>query len=449
MALITDPDNLTQNTEVTFDTAAKTIALSQAGNLSTDGVTLKALYSFCKEEWKDDTNLIQHPFPFTPITDEQYELKDGWDFANDASRYLVRTGGWAVVNTSGVTTEMWAGVITLGSLEAGTQVYFSQTAGTATDFQLTGEVNQAVKIFDSTGTDDRGTLNLYARKQGDKFAQAALSDIGVTGNMTFQVYRFPLATSADLKISLGDPTVSAAPYSAITITYHASPISRTIGGVSYNFNVEVDGNGQSIEGIYETLQYRLRQASDIDDGAGTVIGNVADELAFFLGDTLKLKEGVYLTNFNATDTNNILHDPNGGPFDIAFPFTASLTLEFGGNLVSDSDAVYRVFFTNDDAGDNLGYDFGTANAITVEDATSPTPQDMAGTVGGASSVTFTYDYDGNVQRGSASAGDDAPITVVALGLETGQYVSATGTIARSTSNVVSLVSALERNYENP
>ena len=449
MALITDPDNLTQNTEVTFDTAAKTIALSQAGNLSTDGVTLKALYSFCKEEWKDDTNLIQHPFPFTPITDEQYELKDGWDFANDASRYLVRTGGWAVVNTSGVTTEMWAGVITLGSLEAGTQVYFSQTAGTATDFQLTGEVNQAVKIFDSTGTDDRGTLNLYARKQGDKFAQAALSDIGVTGNMTFQVYRFPLATSADLKISLGDPTVSAAPYSAITITYHASPISRTIGGVSYNFNVEVDGNGQSIEGIYETLQYRLRQASDIDDGAGTVIGNVADELAFFLGDTLKLKEGVYLTNFDATDTNNILHDPNGGPFDIAFPFTASLTLEFGGNLVSDSDAVYRVFFTNDDAGDNLGYDFGTANAITVEDATSPTPQDMAGTVGGASSVTFTYDYDGNVQRGSASAGDDAPITVVALGLETGQYVSATGTIARSTSNVVSLVSALERNYENP
>jgi hypothetical protein len=449
MALITDPDNLTQNTEVTFDTAAKTIALSQAGNLSTDGVTLKALYSFCKEEWKDDTNLIQHPFPFTPITDEQYELKDGWDFANDASRYLVRTGGWAVVNTSGVTTEMWAGVITLGSLEAGTQVYFSQTAGTATDFQLTGEVNQAVKIFDSTGTDDRGTLNLYARKQGDKFAQAALSDIGVTGNMTFQVYRFPLATSADLKISLGDPTVSAAPYSAITITYHASPISRTIGGVSYNFNVEVDGNGQSIEGIYETLQYRLRQASDIDDGAGTVIGNVADELAFFLGDTLKLKEGVYLTNFNATDTNNILHDPNGGTFDIAFPFTASLTLEFGGNLVSDSDAVYRVFFTNDDAGDNLGYDFGTANAITVEDATSPTPQDMAGTVGGASSVTFTYDYDGNVQRGSASAGDDAPITVVALGLETGQYVSATGTIARSTSNVVSLVSALERNYENP
>lgn len=446
MAIITDPDNLTQGTEVTFDTAAKTIALSQAGNLSTDGVTLKALYSFTKEEWKDTASLIQHPFPFTPITDEQYELKDGWDFADNASRYLVRTGGWAVVDTNGTTTEMWAGIITLGSLESGTQVYFAQTANSSIDFQLTGAVNQAIKIFDSSGTDDRGTLKLFARKQGDKFAQSQLSDIGVTGNITFQVYRFPLATSSDLKISLGDSTVSTTPYSGITITYHASPISRSIGGVSYNFNVEVDGNGQSIEGIYETLQYRIRQSSDIDDGAGTVTGNVADELAFFLGDTLKLKEGVFLTNFDATDTNNILHDPNGGSFDIAFPFTASLTVEFGSNLVNDSDSVYRVFFTNDDAGDNLGSDFGTANAITVDDDTST---DMAGSVSGASSVTFTYDYENNLQRGTGSDGTDAPITVVALGLSTGQYVSATGTIARSTSNVVSLVSALERNYANP
>lgn len=446
MALIIDPDDLTQGTEVTFDTAAKTIALSQAGNLSTDGVTLKALYSFAKEEWKNDATLIRHPFPFTPITDEQFELKDGWDFANDASRYLIRTGGWAVVDTNGVTQEMWAGIISLGSLESGTQPYFSQSAGTPVNFQLTGAVNQAIKIYTNGGTDDRASLTLFAREQGDTYAQATLSDIGVTGNMTFQVYRFPLATAADLKITLGDATVSTTPYSAITITYHATNISRTIGGVSYNFNVEIDGNGQTIEGIYETLQYRLRQNSDIDDGAGTVTGKVASDLAFFLGDTLKLREGVYLTNFNANDTNDILHDPIGASFDIAFPFTASLTLEFGANLVSDSDAVYRVFFTNDDAGDNTGRDFGTANAITVDNASGV---DISGSVGGNSSLTFTYDYDGNTQRGTGSTSTDAPITVVGIGLSTGQYVSATGTIARSTSNVVSLVSALERNYSNP
>ena len=445
MALITDPDDLNQSTEVVFDTSAKTIALAQAGNLSTDGVTLKALYSFTKEEWKNDSSLIQHPFPFTPITDEQFELKDGWDFANDASRYLVRTGGWAVVDTNGVTQQMWAGIITLGSLESGTQPYFSQSAGTAIDFQLAGPVNQAIQIFANGGTDDRQSLTVFARKQGDLYGQSSLADIGVT-DMTFQVYRFPLATSGDLKITLGDAAVQASPYDAITITYSASPFSRTIGGVSYNFNVEIDGNGQSIAGIYETIQYRLRQSADIDDGAGTVIGKVASDLAFFVGDTLKMREGVFLTNFAAADTNNILHDPIGGPFDIAFPFTAALEIQFGNNLVTDAAAVYRVFYTNDDAGDNNGADFGTSSAITVNDqSTNP----MSGSVGGVTSVVLTYDYDSNVQRGAASAGTDAPITVVAIGLATGQYVSATGTIARSTSNVVSLVAPLERNYSNP
>lgn len=443
MALIIDPDNLTAGQEVVFNTASKTIALAQAGNLSTDGVTLKCLYSFTKEEWKRDDELIKHPFPFTPITDEQFELKDGWNFANDTSRYLVRTGGWAVVDTNGTTQEMWAGVITLGSLEPGTQPYFYQS-NAATDFQLTGPVNQAVKIFENGGADERNNLTVFARKQGDTYGQSSLADIGVS-RMTFQVYRFPLATGSDLKIALGDPTVSADPFDGITITYYETSFTRSIGGVDYDFNVEVNGNGQSINGIYETLQYRLRLDSDIDDGPGSAIGKITGNLAFFLGETLKMSEGVFLTNFAPSDTNNILHNPIGASVDVAFPFTAALQIQFGGNLISDADSVFRVFFTNDDAGDNSGSDFGTDNAITVQDDTLT---EMSGSISGAAAVTLAYDYDANVQRGASSISKDAPITVVAIGLATGQYVSATGTIARSTSNVVSLVSPLERNYAN-
>ena len=50
MALITDPDNLNQGTEITLSTSGKTIALAVAGNLSNDGVTGQALYSFLKED---------------------------------------------------------------------------------------------------------------------------------------------------------------------------------------------------------------------------------------------------------------------------------------------------------------------------------------------------------------------------------------------------------------
>ena len=66
---------------------------------------------------------------------------------------------------------------------------------------------------------------------------------------------------------------------------------------------------------------------------------------------------------------------------------------------------------------------------------------------GQSSIAFDFDYDGNTQ-GGRTAGTDAPITVVAIGLQTGQYVRATGTITRSTTNSVSLVAPVERNYEN-
>jgi hypothetical protein len=63
-------------------------------------------------------------------------------------------------------------------------------------------------------------------------------------------------------------------------------------------------------------------------------------------------------------------------------------------------------------------------------------------------VQKQFAYDTNAQ-GGRTAGTDAAITVVGIGLDTGQYVKATATIQRTTSNSVSLVAALERNYSNP
>jgi hypothetical protein len=74
MAIITDPDLLNQETEITIDTANRTITLNEAGNLSSDGITLQCLYSFLKEEWKTNSTLIPFPFPMTAITPEQFEF---------------------------------------------------------------------------------------------------------------------------------------------------------------------------------------------------------------------------------------------------------------------------------------------------------------------------------------------------------------------------------------
>jgi len=50
------------------------------GTMTEDGATIKAVYSKLKEAWKEDTDLIKFPFPMGPITDEQFEMVNGWNW---------------------------------------------------------------------------------------------------------------------------------------------------------------------------------------------------------------------------------------------------------------------------------------------------------------------------------------------------------------------------------
>lgn len=469
MALIIDPDSLTDGTEISILTGSKTIKLNRAsGNLGDDGVTLKCVYSKTKELWKSSSLYIAYPFPFTPITDEQFEVGNGWDWDKSyavtsvsATVNLIRTGGWALKNTASITQEEWIGVVTLGSLEfSGTsgRVYYQQSStGTAADIvlQVTGGVNQAIKVYTSGAADQRSYFKIFVREQGKTYAGSDLTAIGVT-TMSPQVYRFPLTNGSDLKIGVPDASMSVSPYNLMSITYHTSSLNRSglVGG-TFPFHVIINAGtaSGSTQQVYEFVQYQLRQPTDIDVGTelASVIGKTAAPLLQFVGDTLytlrpSAGSGTFVDNINSLNVNDIFFvDDNG--VNRQYPYSAVLTLQFGSNLTSDSNAIYRVFFTNDDPpGSNTGRDFGTANALTVQDKNSIY---MSGSVAGSASILWTYDYDGNSQRGPATTGTDAPITVVGIGLGTAQYVNAVGTIQRSKANTVSLVAALERNYSNP
>lgn len=477
MALIIDPDLLADSatdngsTEVYLNPSARTIKLVKTGDLSDDGVTLKCLYSFLKEQWRNDPlskNLAAFPFPMVPITDESFELVDGWDFANDQTRHLIRTGGWTVKNAAGAVTQKWAGIIGLGTIESNDQLYYQQSpGGAATNFVLTGQVNQAVQIYrddDGDGNtnegndfDRRSYFRMFVREQGQLYDVASLADIGVT-QMDSIAYRFPIGTGLDLKIthtdaeidSNGDHVADQAPYSGMSITYYATAQTRTIGGTPRQFGIIINGNNGTAEQIYEFVQWALRRPVDIDAGSGTVIGKTADDLLQFVGDSLKTLPatnpsgggtGVYIDNFQPADTNRLSFIDNSGVYR-THPYVAVLTINFGDHLKNDSSAKYWVYFTTLPGADN---DFGESGAVIVDDNDG---NDMAGTVGGASSKQHTFNYDGNTQ-GGRTAGTDAAVTVVGIGLATAQYVRATGVIQRSTANSVSLVAPLERNYQNP
>ncbi len=450
---ITDPDSLIDLTNIFVDTTAKTIQLTVAGALTTDGVTIKATYSKLKELWKASTDYIKFPFPMGPITDESFEMINGWDWKDNTTRYLLRTGGWAVKDDLGVSVEEWAGIVSLGTLAAADQAYFLQSSGgSVANFQLTGQVNQAIKIYGDLTHDNfdyRQYLKLYCRILQKTYAFSQVSEIGVT-DLTYQAYRFPLANASDAKVTHLDAVMSTAPYSGMTITWYAVAQARTLRGVARDFHVIIDGNSGTAEQIYEFVQYKLRQVGDIDDGSGTQIGQKTGALLKFVGDTLYTQAvtegGVFIDNYLAADANRLVFVDDLLE-ERTFAYTALLTLNFGDNLKNDADAKYWVYFTNDDAATAPnGYDYGTADAILVKDASTT---DMTGNISGASSVQLTFAYETNVQRGAGSLAKDAPITVVGIGLSTGQFVKATGTITRSISNSVSLVAPLERNYQNP
>ena len=621
---VTDPDNIsfaaaattinaqfTANTddELLIDYTNRKIGLKVQGTLFSDGITLKAVYSKLKDAWKDNATLIRFPFPMVPITDEQFQLVNGWNFdqtetsgESQTTVDLIRSGGWQVLNTAtpAAIVEEWVGIISLGDLPSGTQVYYDQTndetsAAGITNFKLTRKVNQAVQTYLDTNGDGSADFNyrsyfkMFVREWQRTYSSSDFTAIGVSTS-TYQAYRFPLTNIADLKVphaeaivsdtgisatassdgtshtytvaaghgiavgekisltdfgtaafnvtnlsvtAISSTTVVVTPvtpatngasdtggtlkmpvFSTMTITYSRDSgdgrvliedikgdwVSGTVyaigdvvksgsdgewyividpttagdttdpstdvtnyaayafdreissgAGTFFAFNVVVDadtgtalfdqGGANTVE-IYEFTQYKLRQGSDIDTSSpGDVIGKTANQLLTFVGDTLVTGRGVYIDSFESTDINSITFTDYANVAQ-AYDFVAFLTINFGDNLVAEDngDTVYKVFFKTSDDGN-----FGDATAELVE--TNTTGVFMTGSVDGQSSVSLSYNYDGNIQRGSGTGGTDVTITAVAIGLGKAQYVKSEAVIARSKTNSVSLIAALERNYQ--
>jgi hypothetical protein len=464
------PQSSTQKS-VHIATGDRDVYLLEQGNVDADGVTGQALYSFLKEEWKDDNTLIPYPFPMVAVTPEQFEFADNWNPADDVgaspatyrTSKLIRTAGWSELDVSGFLIKQYAGIISLGSfVESTDRAYYQQgndptDTGAAVDFDFDGPVNEAILIYErvvndgggangldfttsaitrndggswltdgvqvggqitvencsgtsplndgtftvsavtastvtvqgtpftATGSpnertadvavDNRNLLTLFLREgfttaldpdSGKTYAQADLPDIGVT-SVQNQVYRFPLANSADLKVANSDATVSTRS-PTVTISYFATP--QVISGFNADagstqspqtdaaFGIIIDAKGLSLEFVYEYVQYQLRQAANINDntaspGGGVVTGRTADELLQFVGDSLTTLAatnpsgggtGVGITNFSAADTNRLTQVDNDA-LSRTFPFVAAGVISFNDNLQNDSGpATFTMFY---------------------------------------------------------------------------------------------------------
>lgn len=347
-AFISDPDELSAtvkltsetrapSSEVFIDTVTREISLviDAANVLTEDGVTLKCLYSFLKDRWLADGDLIKFPFPMTPITDEQFEFYNGWNLnksttsgdASQTSPQLIRTGGWAVksyntiTNVNGGDVERWAGVISLGTLGTDDQVYYQQqqfdnTSTGITNVVLTNTVNQAIQFYrndDGTGSLNTTTdynfnsvLNLFCREWEKTYAASSLGDIGVT-SLSYQAYRFPLTNAADSKLVTLDVSESAASGNSFTITgatWTANTATITVSNHGFQVGDEINVIGVTPTGYNTTgstivsattssITYAVTSDPGTYSTGGTVSGYVFDNM------TLKwFTTGTTYTGFN-------------------------------------------------------------------------------------------------------------------------------------------------------
>jgi hypothetical protein len=447
MAKIIDKADLNVGTELLINETTRTIKLVATGNLvAKDGVTIQALYSKLVDLWATAT-YQDSPFPMNALDalSGQYLLgidaggnANGWKPFDDITRQMMRDGGWEEYNSAGVLLRVYAGVVGLGSVSAGSQLYYQAASTDApTNFTFTDQANEGIQVFGNAANgnfDKRVFFKSFCREQGKKFDDSVLADTGKTGTGA-NIVNMLLSNEDDLKISDLDSEMTNAPYNNITVEYFASNQSRTIGGVAYNFNVIVDGNSATLEQIYTKIQYLLRQNSDIDTGAGTVNGQTADLLCSFTGDNLGTTIGVFIDNIPSAQSNSVTFKDVTGTNRVN-PFESAGTLSFNSVMVGAGSSYRLMFTTGPGSGDN----YGEAGAITVKDASG---NDITGTIS-TSTIAFTFDYDGDTAGGTA--GTDKAVTLIGIRPNSSKFAVATGLLTRSKVISLSLVAETDRAY---
>lgn len=443
MAKITSRASLNVGTELTINETARTFTLNEAGNLvAKDGVTLQALYSKFADLWTT-TTYQDSPFPLNAIDalSGQYYFGvdaggnyNGWKPASDATRNMLRDGGWREYSSAGVLNREYAGFVGLGAINTGAQPYYILNASDApTNFPFADQFNVGVQVYGDAANGDfdkRTYAKTYCREYGKKYKDSVLADTGKTATGAFLV-NFLISNEDDLKIQANDAAMTGTPYDGITVSYYSTNQNRLIGGANYPFRIIVDGNGATLEQIYTKIQYLLRQNSDINTAgdAGSVTGKTAASLLSFVGDTLVTSTGVYIDNIQSADSNRIeFYDQNG--VKRTNPYTAAGALSFNAALVGAGSS-YRLFFSAD---------YGTASAVTVKNASGV---DIAGIIS-ASPIPFDFAYDGDTLGGTA--GTDKAVTLIGIKPGSGKFAVATGTLTRSKAISLSLVGEADRAY---
>lgn len=247
MAKITSRASLNVGTELTIDETARTFTLNEAANLvAKDGGNAASLvFKVCRP--LDDDHLPGQPLSLNAIDalSGQYYFGvdaggnyNGWKPASDATRNMLRDGGWREYSSAKRAQPRVRRIRRPGRDQHRARSYYILNASDApTNFPFADQFNVGVQVYGDAANGDfdkRTYAKTYCREYGKKYKDSVLADTGKDSHRAFLV-NFLISNEDDLKIQANDAAMTGAPYDGITVSYYSTNQNRLIGGSQLPF----------------------------------------------------------------------------------------------------------------------------------------------------------------------------------------------------------------------
>ena len=409
-------------------------------DVTADGVADVDPYDLLEVQYLSNTFTIRGPWTDATVynlNDVVYDTGNSLSEAIGARWYYITNAGTSNnttmnTDTSGITWTVWDKASGYGERWISGVAYAFDVIIDANNTASAGDLpSNSPYIIGAGGTKEevynwsqwsmRQTdfIDVDATRNGN-VAEVLVSFVGSTLETTYGVFVDDIASADANNINFYDWEGTKATY----------PLVVT---VALNFNNNLTDDSAAV-----FYAYYKDPAFDFTDGAtaGTAVITVASALTGGkTGYVINALAGLDIT------LSNTGAGTDDGTYGIVSNTASTITIDTA--------------LTNTDAGvigDITGNGFGTVGALQVQKSPSGVVGDdvvpVANNVQDAGSTyEFGYAFDTD-QTGGRIGKTDTIIVVVAIGLETGQYVQAEGTIT-STGAQVSLVAPLERNYSNP
>lgn len=419
---------------------------NQLGNAT--GITLRALYNFIRARRSADETLrgfkppMKGTFKFAGAYDFIHGVKLDDTVLGDGTtdRNKIRDSGWTeyAEASEGETLidRVYYGLRSNGSIQSDSQPYYALVADTAeatlqaatwTNTKFTGPVNEAVQVFGSTANGDTNagnfdntgkTLVLRLRTWG-YYADQVTSDIvnlaGLSGYSEEYVIDDTVHSTITYALAdvFGGSQVS--PWTGMTLEKLATPQTETgftTGSADFTWVLNNTAGG-SLAQCIAYLDAVAMQDSDIDAGTGTYNGRKGRVWYYRDPETGKIVttsssgEGLFIENLPLADRQYVEFTDDAAARK-KYPFYPTVEITVGALAKADTNAWYHVFYWD---GASTA-DFDTANAVTVNDASSNPVKGLCSTADASNKVAFTYDYTSNNQAGLTPNTDKDMIVLV-------------------------------------